>query len=55
LERWRNPVEASPPRYYLNWKPFRFSYIAYMSSNATKKLKIPKASAKAIPINIVAV
>ena len=30
-------------------------YIAYINNNATKKLKIPKASAKAIPINIVAV
>jgi hypothetical protein len=30
-------------------------YIAYINNNATRKLKIPKASAKAIPINIVAV
>ena len=30
-------------------------YIAYINSKATRKLKIPRASANAIPINIVAV
>ena len=36
-------------------KSLWLNYIAYINSNATKKLKIPKASANAIPMNIVAV